>query len=240
MTISTTTFSFGLSTLALAIPLACSSGSTGNPGTGGTTCVEAEPSCAASGGAASGGGGTATGTGGAASGGATTATGGATLGSGGSTSNPGTGDLTRCEAAGLVWKSGKKTHYESYPDPNSIECLPPEQGGYNGCMWSGYFSACSGQQTEEWVASHNIAAVFPLDGLRRHDLCLRSGDKRMIVTALDTCGDDDCNGCCTANKGTADALIDLEKATNERWGLVDGMLEWADLGENADPGCADY
>lgn len=242
MNIQRTLLTFSFPTLFLLASAGCSSSTTGD-GSGGASCVAGDPACAASGGVTDGTGGAASG-GAAATGGVASATGGATGGTasatGGAPGNPGDGDVSRCAAAGLVWKSGKKTNYESYPDPNSIECLPPEQGGYNGCEWAGYFSACSGQQTPEWVASHNIAAVFPLDGLRRHDLCIRSGERVMIVTALDTCGDSDCNGCCTANKGAADALVDLEKSTNERWGLADGMLEWADLGENPDPGCADY
>ena len=94
------------------------------------------------------------------------------------------------------------------------------------------FAHCTGVHSEDWVAAHDIAAVFPDDGLENHDLCVRSGDRVMIVTAIDTCGDSDCDGCCTRNKGDADALIDLESYTNARWGLPDGQLEWADLGPN--------
>jgi len=59
----------------------------------------------------------------------------------------------------------------------------------------------------------------------------------MVVTVYDTCGDSDCSGCCTANKGSADALIDLEKYTNARWGLPDGNIQWADLGPSTDLAC---
>jgi hypothetical protein len=55
----------------------------------------------------------------------------------------------------------------------------------------------------------------------------------MVVTIVDTCADSDCSGCCTANKGSAEALIDLESYTNQRWGLGDGSFQWADLGLNA-------
>jgi hypothetical protein len=53
-----------------------------------------------------------------------------------------------------------------------------------------------------------------------------------VVTAIDTCSDSDCNGCCTQNLGNADRLIDIEKYTDQRWGVPDGPVEWADLGEN--------
>jgi hypothetical protein len=130
-----------------------------------------------------------------------------------------------CSAPGLEWSSGVKTNFESYPDPGSEECIE-----YNGCTWAGEFAYCEDKKPESWVEEHDIAAVFPSDGLVNHELCIRSGDKTMVVTVLDTCGDEDCNNCCTENLGDADRLIDLEKYTNERWGLDDGDLEWADLG----------
>jgi hypothetical protein len=70
-----------------------------------------------------------------------------------------------------------------------------------------------------------------------HDLCLRSGTKSIVVTVLDTCGDSDCNGCCTRNRGNADALIDIESFTNARWGVSDGRIQWADLGPTRGGGC---
>ncbi|ATB42947.1 hypothetical protein CYFUS_008426 [Cystobacter fuscus] len=150
--------------------------------------------------------------------------------SGGTTPPPsGTG----CDAPGLVWKTANKTNYTSYPDPGSEECTK-----YNGCTWAGQFAACSGKKSEAWVAAHNIAAVFPnMNALKLHDICLKSGTKTMVVTVLDTCADSDCSGCCTQNKGDADALIDLESYTNARWGLPDGRIQWADLGPTKGSGC---
>jgi hypothetical protein len=138
-----------------------------------------------------------------------------------------------CDAPGLVWKTGRKTNYESYPAPGSEECV-----AYNGCTWAGQFAACDGKKPEAWVASHDIASMFPdFKSYRLHDLCIRSGARSMIVTVLDTCADADCNGCCTQNRGEADALIDLEKATNARWGLPDGDITWADLGPTRTAAC---
>jgi hypothetical protein len=59
----------------------------------------------------------------------------------------------------------------------------------------------------------------------------------MVVSVLDTCGDSDCDGCCTENQGNAQPLIDVEKYTNERWGVADGRIEWADLGPTTGSGC---
>jgi hypothetical protein len=101
-------------------------------------------------------------------------------------------------------------------------------------MWAGQFAACDDTMPEEWVAAHEIVALFPLGDYARHDLCLRAGSKTIVVTAIDTCGDSDCDGCCTENKGDADALVDIESYTDERWGVPDGAIEWADLGPNPD------
>lgn len=140
--------------------------------------------------------------------------------------------LDECERASLTWHSARKTHYTSYPEPGSVECVV-----YNGCMWAGYFAGCDGKQPEAWVQATNIAAFFPsFARYAHHRLCLRSGDRRMIVHVVDTCGDSDCDGCCTRNQGSAEALIDLESYTDARWGLPDGPLEWADLGA-APPTC---
>ena len=78
---------------------------------------------------------------------------------------------------------------------------------------------------------------FAYSDMEHHDFCIRSGDRTMVVTVYDTCADSDCCGCCTRNQSTNDALIDLESYTNARWGLPDGVIEWADLGETASPEC---
>jgi hypothetical protein len=131
-----------------------------------------------------------------------------------------------CSSPGLVWKTASKTNYTSYPAPGSDECIK-----YSGCEYQGMFGACGNRvKSKAWVMSHNIAAFFPLGNMSLHNLCLRSGTKTIEVTVYDTCGDADCAGCCTRNRGSADALIDLESFTNDRFGVDDGRIEWADLG----------
>jgi hypothetical protein len=138
-----------------------------------------------------------------------------------------------CDSASLVWRTGSKTNFTSYPAPGSAECIQ-----YSGCMYEGQFAACNKTETLAWVMSHNIVAVFPdYNQYRLHDLCLKSGTKTLVVTVLDTCGDSDCNGCCTRNKGTADDLIDVESFTDARWGVPDGKIQWADLGPTKSMGC---
>jgi hypothetical protein len=148
-------------------------------------------------------------------------------------SSAGTTPTTGCDAPNLEWKTANKTNYTSYPDPGSEECIK-----YNGCTWAGQFAACDDTKTEQWVSTHNIVAAFPDFGaLKLHDLCLRKGNKTIVVTVLDTCGDSDCDGCCTENKGSANQLIDIESYTDARWGVPDGTIEWADLGVTKTSGC---
>jgi hypothetical protein len=157
-------------------------------------------------------------------------------GAGGGGSSGGAGQAPTddpCDRPDLVWRSANKTNYTSYPDPGSEECVK-----YNGCMWAGQFAACDGKKPEAWVAAHDIVAAFPdFEELELHDLCLRKGAKTIVVTVLDTCGDSDCDGCCTENQGSADELIDVESYTNDRWGVSDGAIEWADLGATTGDGC---
>jgi len=141
---------------------------------------------------------------------------------------------TACDAPGLVWKTGSKTNFTSYPAPGSDECIK-----YSGCMYEGMFAGCNKTEPLAWVMTHNIVAAFPdFNALKLHDLCLKSSTgKTIVVTVLDTCGDSDCSGCCTQNKGTADELIDVESFTNMRWGVQDGRIQWADLGPTTGSGC---
>ena len=125
-----------------------------------------------------------------------------------------------------MWRTANKTNYTSYPEPGSEECIV-----YSGCKYQGLFNTCGDlRKSLAWVKSHNIAAFFPLGKMGLHNLCLRAGSRTMEVTVYDTCGDHDCDGCCTKNRGSATALIDLESFTNERFGVKDGPIEWADLG----------
>ena len=95
------------------------------------------------------------------------------------------------------------------------------------------------------VKSHNIVSVFPnlhkasngIPALALHDLCLKKGSSTIVVTVLDECADSDCSGCCTENRGSADELIDIESFTDDRFGVGDGRIQWADLGPTKTQGC---
>ncbi|HET7544209.1 MAG TPA: hypothetical protein VFK05_30270 [Polyangiaceae bacterium] len=218
------------------------------PSAAGTSAVAGSPSSAGEGGrgalvTGAGGAGGAHAVGGGGSGGATAA-GAANTGGGGEPSAGGSGAggvvgasaggaQNDCDRPGLVWKTANKTNYTSYPEPGSDECVK-----FSGCMYEGLFAACDQKRSLDWVKSHNIVAAFPdLKTLELHDLCLKSGKKTIVVTVYDTCGDSDCDNCCTQNKGDKDELIDIESFTDARWGVPDGAIEWADLGPTQGSGC---
>jgi hypothetical protein len=206
-------------------------GTGGSPATGGAPGTGGSP---ATGGAPGTGGSPATG--GAPGTGGRDAGAGGTGGGAGGTGGAGSGGASGTDCAstpGLTWKTARKSWYTSYPAPGSKECIV-----YSGCQYQGMFQACSGVKSKAWVMSHNIAAFFPLGNMSLHDICIKAAGKSMIVTVYDTCGDSDCNGCCTKNKGNNDALVDLESFTNMRWGMDDGVLQWADLGPTKGGGCA--
>ncbi|HTA21388.1 MAG TPA: hypothetical protein VK989_18980, partial [Polyangia bacterium] len=155
------------------------------------------------------------------------------IGAAGAT-DAGAASTSACDDPALTWRTGAKTNFTSYPAPGSAECIQ-----YSGCMYEGEFAGCDQTETLAWVMSHDIVAAFPdFTALKLHDLCLKSSTgKTIVVTVLDTCGDSDCNGCCTKNKGTADELIDVESFTDMRWGVPDGRIQWADLGPTKTSGC---
>jgi hypothetical protein len=131
--------------------------------------------------------------------------------------------LTRIDTSGASWRQANLTWFTSYPDPGSEECIE-----YNGCLWAGYFAGVNGQQTEEWVAAHNIAAVHSrdFDTYRLKTLRLRQGEHQIDVTVYDMCSDNDCSGCCTRNASETGFLIDVETYTAERFGVSHGVVDW--------------
>jgi hypothetical protein len=124
---------------------------------------------------------------------------------------------------GSAWYKANLTHYESYPDPGSEECIK-----FNGCTWAGQFYGLNEKMPESWVMANNIAAIHLKDwnwlGLKT--LNLRQGTKRITVKVYDGCSDSDCDGCCTQNLAGDGYLIDLEKYTKNRFGSGSGIVEF--------------
>lgn len=133
-------------------------------------------------------------------------------GSGGESGTSGGGG---CDAG---WMPASWTTYTSYapccedspnydPNADTTECYL-----YSACDYSGDF-AYIGHKAFEWVQSNNIVSFFSTDnnasfGNKR----IRFSARGTIVEALvaDTCGDDDCNGCCTVNSEPSGYLVDME------------------------------
>lgn len=136
---------------------------------------------------------------------------------------PGAANHVQAQTCEPVWHKAALTHYTSYPDPGSEECL-----GYSGCTWAGQFYGFAEKKSQEWVASHNIVAVHSKDwdwlGMRM--LRLRQGTQAIDVQVIDICADADCEGCCTANLGGDGFLIDIEAATMARFGSGEGVVEF--------------
>jgi hypothetical protein len=203
--------------------LACGGASSGpnGPGSGGST-GGGSGGASGSGGSNGGGSGGRSGSGGSVvdAGPDTSGTGGK-VGSGGASGSGGAGSGG---AGMLMWRQASLTTFESYPDPNSEECID-----FSGCDYVGQFAALPGVQTEAWVMSHNIAAVHSKDfgSLMLKTIRLRKGAKMIDAVVYDECSDSDCEGCCTENAKPSGFLIDLEKYTFARFGVSDEQVEWA-------------
>uniref|UniRef100_A0A7S2P1C9 Barwin domain-containing protein n=1 Tax=Zooxanthella nutricula TaxID=1333877 RepID=A0A7S2P1C9_9DINO len=86
---------------------------------------------------------------------------------------------------------------------------------YNACQWSGYFAYKNGQQSFDWVKSNNLVAFYTVNGnngdFASKRIRVQAAGKTIEAQIVDTCGDSDCNGCCSrnANKGGGN-LVDME------------------------------
>merc|ERR1712039_1158227 len=129
-----------------------------------------------------------------------------------------------CEAG---WTAASWTWYKSYaeccPDnPNYDPNADNSEGElYNACRWSGYFAYVNGQRPYEWVASTDIIAFFSSYGDNQaygnKRLRMKINTTVLEAEVLDTCGDSDCNGCCTRNSQPSGYLLDMEEHTVVRY-----------------------
>lgn len=141
------------------------------------------------------------------------------------------------------------TTYTSYApcckdNPNYNKSAPTEEcDDYSACDYSGDFAAL-GHKSFSWVKSNNIVAFFDAnDADAATNFDSKYGGKYITLTALgktitaiiaDTCGDDDCDGCCTTNansqSGSDGYLVDMEYWTviNNfgKLGDADGTIEF--------------
>jgi hypothetical protein len=117
------------------------------------------------------------------------------------------------------------TWYESYapcckdnpnydPSADTTEC-----DLYSACDYPGMFAAFDQKMSFEWVQTHNVVAFFDADHPTHEEWLALYANKvirltkgEVIVDALiaDTCGDEDCDGCCTENSQPSGRLVDME------------------------------
>jgi hypothetical protein len=142
------------------------------------------------------------------------------------------------------WNKAYATHYTSYPaccpqGPNYDPSAPKgECKNYSGCKYMGKFAGVQGTLRYEEVQNRNIVAFFKKGDkkawkrIKGKKLRVRNPENgnTLEVEALDTCGDKDCNGCCSKNASKGGGvLIDFESHTARRfWGGKprNGVIEW--------------
>jgi|SRR5215510_8684432 len=127
------------------------------------------------------------------------------------------------------WKTAQLTTYTSYPrcckgspgyDPHADK---EECEDYSGCKYQGEFAAI-GHKTFDWVKGNNIVAFYDDSdkGGKQFDkrygakkIRLRKNGKEFTAVIADTCGNDDCDNCCTKNS-KGGFLVDMEYWTAQR------------------------
>jgi len=146
------------------------------------------------------------------------------------------------DAAG--WRTAQLTTFTSYPAccPNSPVYDPnaptDECDDYSGCKWMGEFAAI-GKKSFSYVKSHNLVAFYDdsdrsgknfMKNYGGKTIRLKKNGKTFDALIADTCGNDDCNGCCTQNSKHG-FLVDMEYWTAEKQiggaDNADGTIEFA-------------
>jgi len=136
-------------------------------------------------------------------------------------------DGTTYDNNDYTWKKANLTSYESYPDPNSEECIE-----FKGCEYEGELAYFNGhKKSESWIKGTNIIAVHEDDWsqYRGKIIRVRLGSLQIDTRVYDMCSDADCNNCCTNNSKDTGFLIDMEKYTSARFGADDKLVLWTCL-----------
>jgi len=125
------------------------------------------------------------------------------------------------------WKSASWTWFQSYapcckdspnydPDYPTLEC-----DLYSACRYLGQFAYSSGTRDYDYVSKNNIIAFFSTHGDNKSygnkQIKIKAGSKTITASVLDTCGDSDCDGCCSKNAAPSGYLVDMESHTVERY-----------------------
>lgn len=127
------------------------------------------------------------------------------------------------------WKKAQLTTYTSYPpcckgspayDPKASK---EECSDYSGCKYQGEFAAI-GKKPFDWVKKKNIVAFYDDSDKKGahfnkkyggHKIKLKKNGKVFEAIIADTCGNSDCDNCCSKNS-KGGFLVDMEYWTAER------------------------
>jgi len=131
-------------------------------------------------------------------------------------------------------RNAKFTYYESYApcckdNPNYDPNYPTDEcDNYSACKYSGDFAAL-GHKSYEWVKENDIIAFYDDNHPDYEDFLERYGGKKIHLKwqgngrtvefdaiIADTCGNNDCGGCCRRNSGAGGYLVDIEINTVKR------------------------
>jgi hypothetical protein len=136
------------------------------------------------------------------------------------------------------------TYYNSYPaccknNPNyDPKASKEECEDYSGCKYSGDFAAI-GHKSFDYVKNNNLVAFYDNSDPKGTHFNSKYGGKKIKVThgsksftalIADTCGNSDCNNCCTKNSKPSGYLLDMEYYTVMRnfgaTSVVDGQISF--------------
>lgn len=90
---------------------------------------------------------------------------------------------------------------------------------YSACDYTGSF-AYAGQRDYDWVSQTDLIAFFSTNGdnasYGNKKIKIKANTKTVTAWIVDTCGDGDCDNCCTKNAQPSGYLVDMESHTVER------------------------
>eukprot|EP01084_Bolivina_argentea_P047900 88305_1 len=139
--------------------------------------------------------------------------------------------VTQFTSSQILTGVAELTYYESFAtccpnNPNYDQNAPTtECDNYNACAYPGWFAALDGQQSFDFVQNTDIIAFFDNSDSNGNNFLSKYGGKYITLTKdghtftaliADTCGNTDCNNCCSQNSSPDGYLVDLEYYTAER------------------------
>jgi hypothetical protein len=135
--------------------------------------------------------------------------------------------IVRAETVASLSSTARNTYYDSYPkccpaSPNYDPKAPTDEcDDYSGCKYMGDFAAfCTnsnpdGHVSIDYVKSHNLISFYDnSDKTVQLTKTYNGKTYKFNATIADTCGNSDCNNCCSRNSDpNTGYLVDMEYYT---------------------------